>query len=115
MLAIEEPLEIRLAGRRFTVTMRTPGHDDELVAGFLFSEGFVRAANEIGEIRRVRGRAGKPEPNVIDVILHVPVEGVGMIKARVEGEFALRRGQKAYLTPDPTKIHRFDADGKTMS
>jgi multiple sugar transport system ATP-binding protein len=38
-----------------------------------------------------------------------------MIKARVEGEFALRHGQKAYLTPDPTKIHRFDADGKTMS
>ena len=50
-----------------------------------------------------------------DTILHVPVEGVGMIKARVEGEFALRHGQKAYLTPDPTKIHRFDADGKTMS
>jgi multiple sugar transport system ATP-binding protein len=39
-----------------------------------------------------------------DTILHVPVEGVGMIKARVQGEFALRHGQKAYLTPDPTKI-----------
>src|SRR5208337_2563846 len=29
-LAVEEPLEIRLAGRRFTLTMRTPGHDEEL-------------------------------------------------------------------------------------
>ena len=29
-LAVEEPLEIRLAGRQFTVTMRTPGHDEEL-------------------------------------------------------------------------------------
>ncbi|HMD05777.1 MAG TPA: hypothetical protein VKG68_10865, partial [Candidatus Binatus sp.] len=32
-LAVEEPLEIRLAGRRFTLTMRTPGHDEELAAG----------------------------------------------------------------------------------
>jgi multiple sugar transport system ATP-binding protein len=49
-----------------------------------------------------------------DTILHVSVQGVGMVKARVEGEFALRHGEKAYLTPDPTKIHRFDADGKSM-
>ena len=31
-LAVEEPLEIRLGGRRFTLTMRTPGHDEELAA-----------------------------------------------------------------------------------
>jgi multiple sugar transport system ATP-binding protein len=49
-----------------------------------------------------------------DTILHVSVEGVGIVKARVEGEFGLRHGQKAHLTPDPTKIHRFDADGNTM-
>lgn len=86
LLAVEEPLEIRLAGRRFTVTMRTPGHDEELVTGFLFAEGFVSAANEIGEIRRVRGRAGKPEPNVIDVILHVPVED---LRERLQRNFAM--------------------------
>jgi FdhD protein len=86
LLAVEEPLEIRLAGRRFTVTMRTPGHDEELVTGFLFAEGFVGAANEIGEIRRVRGRAGKPEPNVIDVILHVPVED---LRERLQRNFAM--------------------------
>jgi FdhD protein len=73
-LAVEEPLEIRLAGRRFTITMRTPGHDEELVAGFLFAEGFVEARNEIEEIRRVRGSDGSPEPNIVDVILQVPVE-----------------------------------------
>ena len=49
-----------------------------------------------------------------DTILHVPVEGIGVVKARVEGEFGLRHGQKAYLTADPAKIHRFDADGKSM-
>jgi len=86
LLAVEEPLEIRLAGRRFTVTMRTPGHDEELVAGFLFAEGFVSAANEIGEIRRVRGKAGKPEPNVIDVILHVPVED---LRERLQRNFTM--------------------------
>jgi multiple sugar transport system ATP-binding protein len=49
-----------------------------------------------------------------DTILHVSVEGVGIVKARVEGEFGLRHGQKAHLTPDPTKIHRFDPNGNTM-
>ena len=86
LLAVEEPLEIRLAGRRFTVTMRTPGHDEELVAGFLFAEGFVSAANEIGEIRRVRGSSGKPEANVIDVILNVPVED---LRERLQRNFAV--------------------------
>lgn len=50
-----------------------------------------------------------------DTILHVAVEGIGTIKARVEGEFALQHGQRAYLTPDPSKIHRFDNEGKAMA
>ena len=39
-LAVEEPLEIRVNGRPIAVTMRTPGHDEELAFGFLLSEGF---------------------------------------------------------------------------
>jgi len=41
-LAVEEPLEIRVLGEPIAVTMRTPGHDVELAAGFLVSEGVVR-------------------------------------------------------------------------
>lgn len=70
-LAAEEPLEIRLGGKRFTLTMRTPGNDEELAAGFLLAEGFIERWGDIGEIRRVRDRRGKPEPNVLDVILNV--------------------------------------------
>ena len=40
-VAVEEPLEIRVDGQPLAVTMRTPGHDEELVAGFLFGEGLI--------------------------------------------------------------------------
>jgi FdhD protein len=49
--AAEEPLEIRLDGRPFIVTMRTPGADDDLAAGFLLAENIVRAPGEIAGIR----------------------------------------------------------------
>lgn len=55
----EEPLEIRIGQRRVSVTMRTPGHDLELAAGFLFSEGVVKDGGQIARLRHVsvRGRA----------------------------------------------------------
>jgi FdhD protein len=46
-LAVEEPLEIRLGGRNIAITMRTPGHDLDLAAGFLFTEGILRDPDEI--------------------------------------------------------------------
>jgi FdhD protein len=49
-LTIEEPLEIRVGSNVLATTMRTPGHDQELAAGFLFSEGIVRKRDEIGNI-----------------------------------------------------------------
>src|SRR5258708_400244 len=49
-LAAEEPLEIRICNRPLTVTMRTPGHDLELAAGFLFTEGIVERAEQIVSI-----------------------------------------------------------------
>src|SRR4051795_9625442 len=38
-VAVEEPLELRIGGRPIAVTMRTPGHDEELALGFALSEG----------------------------------------------------------------------------
>jgi FdhD protein len=46
-LAVEEPLEIRLGLQSFAVTMRTPGNDLELAAGFLFSENIIKSASQI--------------------------------------------------------------------
>src|SRR5947209_20220493 len=44
-LIVEEPMEIRLDGHLVTTTMRTPGHDYELAAGFCFTDGFLGDAN----------------------------------------------------------------------
>lgn len=69
VVAVEEPLEIRVNGRGVAVTMRTPGHDRELAAGFLLSEGVIRAATDVVDMLVCRdlpaGRAG----NVVDVLL----------------------------------------------
>ena len=46
-LAEEEPLEIRVAGRGVSITMRTPGHDAELAAGFLLTEGLLRSRADL--------------------------------------------------------------------
>jgi FdhD protein len=50
----EEPLEIRLHGRPFAVTMRTPGADRELAAGFLLSERVIAGADDLGTIEHCR-------------------------------------------------------------
>ena len=49
-LTIEEPLEIRVGRKPIATTMRTPGHDEELAAGFLLSEGIVRGRDQIANI-----------------------------------------------------------------
>jgi FdhD protein len=65
-LAVEEPLEIRVKGRAVSVTMRTPGHDDELAAGFLLTEGMISSrADMIG----VEPCAHAREGNVVNVVL----------------------------------------------
>jgi FdhD protein len=47
-VAVEEPLEIRVDGAALAVTMRTPGHDEELALGFLYGEGLIDAPRAAG-------------------------------------------------------------------
>ncbi|MBX7113471.1 MAG: formate dehydrogenase accessory sulfurtransferase FdhD [Myxococcaceae bacterium] len=57
VVAVEEPLEIRVAGEPLLVTMRTPGDDFSLALGLLFSEGFIRGVADIGTVSHC-GRMG---------------------------------------------------------
>jgi len=72
-LAEEEPLEIRVRGRAVSVTMRTPGHDEELALGFLLTEGIIRSPRDV---LRVAACAQNEDGNVLNVVLspYVPVD-----------------------------------------
>ena len=50
-----------------------------------------------------------------DTFLHVHADGAGPLTVRADGEFGVHHGDTIYLTPDPTKLHRFGADGKAMA
>ncbi|HEX7668751.1 MAG TPA: formate dehydrogenase accessory sulfurtransferase FdhD, partial [Polyangiaceae bacterium] len=66
-VTVEEPLEIRIAGEQMAVTMRTPGQDHELTLGFLFAEGLIASARDVGSVAHC-GRAGEEGyGNAIDV------------------------------------------------
>ncbi|HKP54405.1 MAG TPA: formate dehydrogenase accessory sulfurtransferase FdhD [Chloroflexia bacterium] len=67
-LAVEEPLQIRLAGEDVAVTMRTPGHDAELAAGFLFTEGIIAGKQHIEAIAYCPLDDGSRSQNVINVL-----------------------------------------------
>ncbi len=59
-VAVEEPLEIRVDGRPLAVTMRTPGHDEELALGFLHGEALIDGPHEVGPGPELEG-------NVVEV------------------------------------------------
>ena len=83
LLAVEEPLEIRLGygpkhhreQNRLLVTMRTPGHDEELAMGFLYSEGIIQSAEDVIGVRYCRDiKKPEEEGNVIRMELSPEVE-----------------------------------------
>ncbi|KUG60652.1 formate dehydrogenase accessory sulfurtransferase FdhD [Nesterenkonia jeotgali] len=84
LLAVEEPLELRLAGESFTVTMRTPGHDFELVAGFLVAEGIISAQEHLRSLRYCAGtdEQGNQTYNVIDAELDPALPPTSLLRTR---------------------------------
>ena len=86
-LVAEEPLELRVAGTTLAVTMRTPGDDMDLLAGFLVSEGVIRVRDDLREMRYCAGvdDTGRNTYNVLDATLgpHVPEVGSSLQRALV--------------------------------
>ena len=85
LLAVEEPLEIRLQDRTVAITMRTPGHDFELAAGFLFTEGILRDASQVRDIRWTR--ASKNPRQAGNSVTVEPAPGVEVDFERLERHF----------------------------
>jgi len=68
-VVVEEPLEIRIAGETLAITMRTPGHDRELVLGFLLSEGVIASTADVLGVTHCGRIGAEGRDNTIDVTL----------------------------------------------
>lgn len=88
-LAVEEPMEIRIRWqnggtveeRSVAITMRTPGDDFELVAGFLFAEGIVRGRDDVVDVAYCLDVGEEQERNVVTVTL---APGTGVDEGRLQ-------------------------------
>ena len=67
LVAVEEPMEVRVNGESFAVIMRTPGADRDLAAGFLLAEDVIRGADEIGAIEYCQDVTDEGRDNTINV------------------------------------------------
>jgi FdhD protein len=85
-VAVEEPLDIRVAGETVAVTMRTPGADTELALGFLFAEGVLRGVDDVGQVVHCGPADEARYGNAIDL---TPAPGAHVVLKRVD---AARRG-----------------------
>src|SRR4029077_9398105 len=118
-LAGEEPLEMRSGRRRLGVTLRTPGNDRELVAGFLFTEGIISRPEEIlaieasGDSSRLRGKNN----NVVRIRMkrgaRLPAAGSRKFSAGsacgVCGKESIAQVRRRGIRP-PDPESRFDAE-----
>jgi FdhD protein len=66
-LAVEEPLEIRIHDEPVSITMRTPGDDFALAAGFLYSEGLLHNSKEIGTLRYCENTEKPDLKNIVNI------------------------------------------------
>ena len=66
-LTVEEPLEIRIRDKTVATTMRTPGHDEELAAGFLVSEAILRPGDKIDKFSRPKAARNRGNIVIVDL------------------------------------------------
>lgn len=85
-VVVEEPLEIRVAGEPLVLTMRTPGRDSDLALGFLFAEGIIDSARDVGSAVHCGRPGDEGFDNTLDV---VPGPGVSLDPDRLASS---RRG-----------------------
>jgi FdhD protein len=83
-IAVERALEIRIGGRPLVVTLRTPGHDRELVLGFLAGEGLIRSRGDVRATEEVAA-ACSDQPDAFEITL---ASGVAFDWTRLERHFA---------------------------
>ena len=92
LLAVEEPLEIRIGGQPLTVTMRTPGDDLDLAAGFLFTEGLLAPEIDLRQIRMC-------DENVADATLEVgELPSAAEVARATDARRAQKKAQRNFLT-----------------
>ncbi|MGH2343836.1 MAG: formate dehydrogenase accessory sulfurtransferase FdhD [Chloroflexota bacterium] len=120
-LAVEEPLEIWLGDAPLAVIMRTPGHDDELAAGFLHGEGLLRGHDDIAALHLWRDAAGNLAENRVTVELRAGVPGAtakpaqrrfyagsscGLCgKTSIDAVLALAPALEQRVAPDPDVLY----------
>ena len=118
-LAVEEPLEIRVGGRTLAGTMRTPGHDFELVAGYLVSEGVVTTGADYSTARYCAGTdaQGANTYNVIDATLapHVPPPGSELVRANPVTSACGICGKDSIAAVHTASVHDPAADTMTVA
>jgi FdhD protein len=92
LLAVEEPLEIRIGGQPLTVTMRTPGDDLDLAAGFLFTEGLLAPEIDLRQIRMC-------DENVADATLEpADLPSPAEVDRATDARRARKQAQRNFLT-----------------
>ncbi|HCR75198.1 MAG TPA: sulfurtransferase FdhD, partial [Chryseobacterium sp.] len=77
-VSVEEPLEIRVSyysvdkkeSKNISVTMRTPGNDEELAVGFLFTEGIITSNNQVKAISSPKEECSRNSGNIVIVELN---------------------------------------------
>ena len=106
-VAVEEPMEIRVDGQALSVTMRTPGHDEELALGFLLGEGLIDGLRPAGLTEDLAN-------NIIEVGgphatgLFTPVEDTRASHGRLQEPASVPTGARSARGADPAGQSRDD-------